>query len=234
MRRSPGPEWMDDPDVTWPDFDAALHDLARLTRITRFHAPLRGFLEQALARCGGKSLSVLDVGAGGGDVLRYIAAWGARRGVALDLVGLDRSPWAARHAAAQGTPGRWIASDLFDLPETEKFDLVICGLFTHHLDAESLRRFLPWLDSHARIGWQILDLHRHRLSWVGLWLGTRALRLAPMVVHDSTISVARGYVRADWEPVLAGSGAELRWRFPFCWQVRHWLVGLAPDAAPSP
>ena len=43
----------------------------------------------------------------------------------------------------------------------------------------------------------------------------------PMVVHDSTVSIARGFRRADWEAALreAGVAAEIRWAFPFRWQV---------------
>lgn len=212
---------MDDAAATQDDFDAALADLAFLSRLTFGYRPTLRYLDGLARRAGARRLSVLDVGAGGGDMLRAIARWAARRGIAVELTGLDRSPWAARHAARAGTPGQWITADVFDLPGDAVFDVITCALFTHHLDPDTLRRFLRLLQTHARLGWVISDLHRHRLPWTALWLGTRALRLAPMVIHDSTLSVARGATGAEWRAALADAGVEarLRWSFPFRWIV---------------
>ena len=54
-----------------------------------------------------------------------------------------------------------------------------------------------------------------------VWAGFRLMRFSPMVIHDSTVSIARSFVRADWERLLAEAGvqAELRWVFPFRWNV---------------
>jgi SAM-dependent methyltransferase len=154
-------------------------------------------------------------------MLEAVAAWGEKRGVALDLAGLDRSPWAGRHAAGRGRPGRWITADLFDLDPAERFDVVLCSLFAHHLPDPVLVRFLRWLDARAERGWLVSDLHRHPVPWAVVWAGVRLLRMDPMVVHDSTVSIARGFSRADWERALreAGVSAEVRWAFPFRWQV---------------
>jgi 2-polyprenyl-3-methyl-5-hydroxy-6-metoxy-1,4-benzoquinol methylase len=212
---------MDDPGQSEADFSAALADLERLNRITFAYAPLLRFLDGVVRDGGLSSLSLLDVGAGGGDALRAVAAWGARRGIALDLWGLDRSPWAERHALAAGTPARWITSDLFDLDPARRFDVVVNGLFAHHLDDETLVRFLRWLPRHALRRWLILDLHRHVIPWTAVWAGTRAMRMHPMVRHDGPVSIARGFSRADWTRLVAEAGvaAEIRWVLPFRWSV---------------
>lgn len=219
--RSTAPEIMDDAAQTEAAFRAALRDLERINRVTLAYRPTLGFLDRVAARTGARRLSILDVGAGGGDMLRRIAAWGARRGIALDLAGLDRSPWAARHAAEAGTPARFVIADLFDLPADERFDIVLCSLFAHHLPDPALVRFLRWLDARARLGWLISDLHRHPLPFAAVWAGVRLFRLDPMVVHDSTVSIARGFSRADWRRLLgeAGITAEIRWALPFRWSV---------------
>ncbi len=221
MPRSTAAEIMDDAGQTEADFDAALADLARINRMTFATTPLLRFLERLVAERPGAPLSVLDVGAGGGDALRAMAAWGARRGVALDLWGLDRSPWAEAHAVRQATPARWITADLFDLPEDRRFDVVVCGLFAHHLDDATLVRFLRWLPAHAALRWLILDLHRHPIPWAAVWAGTRLLRMHPMVCHDGPISVARGFSRADWTRLIAEAGVQAtpRWVLPFRWAV---------------
>jgi 2-polyprenyl-3-methyl-5-hydroxy-6-metoxy-1,4-benzoquinol methylase len=216
-RRSREPEWMDDPEA--PGFDAALKDLAFINRVSLASMPVLGFLDRVVARNGSRSLSILDVGAGGGDMLTAIAAWAKRRGVAVELTGLDVSPWAARHAKARGVPAQWITADLFTVEGS--FDVVLCSLFAHHLDDVSLFRFVAWLEARSRLGWLISDLHRHWLPWCFVWGAVRLLRLHPMVVHDSTVSIARGFTRADWRCLIRGAGldAQVRWAFPFRWQV---------------
>lgn len=220
--RSTASEWMDNPAATEVEFGSALRDLARINWMSLAYRPTLRWLDRVVARSGAKRLSVLDVGAGGGDMLRAIARWGARRGVAVELTGLDRSPWAGRYAMAAGTPARWITADLFDLDPAEQFDVVLCSLFTHHLRDPELVRFLRWIDERARLGWLISDLHRHVVPWGFVWGAVRLLRMDPMVVHDSTVSIARGFHRAEWRRLLdqAGVTAEIRWAFPF-----RWLVG---------
>jgi 2-polyprenyl-3-methyl-5-hydroxy-6-metoxy-1,4-benzoquinol methylase len=214
-------EIMDDPGQSEADFRAALDGLQTLNRITLAYPPLLAFLDRLVREDGVTSLSVLDVGAGGGDTLRAVARWGEERGVALDLWGLDRSPWAERHAWERGTPARWITSDLFDLPAERRFDVVVCSLFAHHLEDAALVRFLRWLPAHAMRRWLILDLHRHRIPWAAVWLGTRLMRMHPMVSHDGPVSIMRGFTRADWRHLVeeAGVPAEIRWVLPFRWAV---------------
>jgi 2-polyprenyl-3-methyl-5-hydroxy-6-metoxy-1,4-benzoquinol methylase len=220
-QRSTAAEWMDDAAATEAEFASALHDLERINRLSLAYRPTLQWLDRLVAQTGARSLGVLDVGAGGGDMLRAIAGWGARRGVAVQLTGLDRSPWAARTAAAAGTPGEFLTTDLFALDPARRFDVVLCSLFTHHLRDPELVRFLRWVEARARLGWLISDLHRHWLPWGFVWGAVRLLRMDPMVVHDSTVSIARGFVRADWERLLAEAGvaAEIRWAVPFRWTV---------------
>jgi 2-polyprenyl-3-methyl-5-hydroxy-6-metoxy-1,4-benzoquinol methylase len=220
-QRSAAGEWMDEADATEPEFAGALRDLARINRMSLAYRPTLRWLDRLVAETGARSLSVLDVGFGGGDMLAAVADWGRRRGVAVELAGIDRSPWAARDARAAGVPGRFVTADLFDLDPAERFDVVLCSLFTHHLKDPELVRFLRWLEARARRGWLISDLHRHWLPWGFVWGAVRLLRMDPMVIHDSTVSIARGFVRADWERLLrdAGVEAEIRWAVPFRWTV---------------
>ena len=219
--RSTADEWMDDDSQSAAAFAAALTDLARVNRLTLAYRPTLRWLDEVVRRTGARSLSVLDVGAGGGDMLRRIAAWGEHRGVAVALTGLDRSGWAEPAARAAGTAADWITADLFDLEPAQTFDVVICSLFAHHLRDPDLVGFLRWLDTRAQRGWMISDIHRHPVPWLAIWAAVRLLRMDPMVVHDSTVSIARAFSRADWQRLVAAAGvtAKIRWEIPFRWSV---------------
>ncbi len=67
----------------------------------------------------------------------------------------------------------------------------------------------------------INDLHRHPVPFAAVWAAVRLSRMDPMVVHDSTVSIARAFTRADWTRLLAAAevAAEIRWAFSFCWLV---------------
>ena len=219
--RSVADEIMDDAQQGEAAFRTALRNLEWLSRATLGYGPTIRFLDRAVIGAGATRLRILDVGAGGGDMLRRIAAWGRSRGIELDLTGLDISPWAEVHAQAEGTPARWITGDLFDLPDHERFDIIVCSLFAHHLDDAALVRFLRWLDARSRVGWMISDIHRHWIAWAGVWALVRVARMDPMVIHDSTVSVARGFVRDDWDRAIAEAGvvARVGWSPPFRWVV---------------
>jgi 2-polyprenyl-3-methyl-5-hydroxy-6-metoxy-1,4-benzoquinol methylase len=227
------PEIMDDAKQDFVAFSAALADLERINRLTLAYRPTLRWLDRLAQGLSAGSLTVLDVGAGGGDMLAQVAAWGARRRVRLELTALDRSPHAAAHARARhpDLTVRWITADLFALDAAENFDVVLCSLFTHHLEDEAVVRFLGWLNARARRGWLINDLHRHPVPWAAVWAGVRLLRMHPMVVHDSTVSIARGFSRADWQDLLnrGGVAAEITWAFPFRWTVAGGACVTLPD-----
>ena len=162
-RRSIAPELMDAEPVDLATLESCLRDLERINRWTRSYALTLRWLDRVLAQQDPKRLLLVDIGSGYGDMLRRIAAWGQRRGIRLDLVGIDRNPQAALAAARvtpRGAPIRYLTADVFDLPDEPRPDLVISALFAHHLDDHQLVRFLRWMESRARLGWLINDLHR--------------------------------------------------------------------------
>ncbi|PSQ77395.1 MAG: methyltransferase type 11, partial [Bacteroidetes bacterium QH_6_63_17] len=58
------------------------------------------------------------------------------------------------------------------------------------------------------------------LAWIGIWLLSRGLRMAPMVQHDGPMSVRRGF-RADELRALAQAAGlpapSIRWHWAFRW-----------------
>ena len=215
---------MDDPSVDYETFRGCLRDLARVNVLSGGYRPTLAFLEGLRRRGpldGGRPLRVLDVGSGYGDLLREIGAWAGRRGVAVELTGVDLNPWSAR-AAAEVTAGgggiRWVTADVFAYEG--RADVVLSSLFTHHLDDAALVRFLLWMEERAGLGWFVNDLHRHPLPHATFGTLASGLRLHRFVRHDGPVSFARAFVPEDWERLLREAGVPAgevkvrRW-FPF-------------------
>ena len=119
-QRSPQLEWMDTEDVGAADFAACLADLAAVNSVTLARPPTLAFMRRVARGMGpGGWLSVLDAGFGEGDMLRRIHRWGTRRGLRMDLTGVDLNPWSTAAAEAATPPAmgiRFVTGDLFDLP----------------------------------------------------------------------------------------------------------------------
>lgn len=222
-RRSRAPEWMDGDDVSDAEMAACLADLARVNRLLRATRPTLGWLGHATRGwAAGRAFHLVDVGAGEGDMLRAIARWAARRGLAARLEGYDLNPRCTVAARRATDPALGIAFITGDAMEAEERpDFIISALVTHHMADDAIARFVAWMDRTARAGWFVNDLHRHRLAFHGFALLSAITRWHPMVAHDGRVSVARGFVAADWARLLAAAGvtADVAWWLPFRWGV---------------
>ncbi len=211
-------ERMDDPSLPPEDYASVLHDLAQVNALTLAYRPTLAFL--ARLTCGQRHLRLLDVGFGDGDMLRRIARWAERRGIAAELVGIDLNPnsiAAATERTDPGAPIRYLAGDYTDLVGSH-FDAVISSLVAHHMTREELVRFLAFMEAEGRRGWFVNDLHRHGFAWLGFPLLARLMRWHPIVRADGQTSIARSYRPAEWTPLLAEagvSGALVQRIFPF-------------------
>ncbi len=216
--RSLAEEQMDAPDLSPATYDAVLADLARVNRWTLAARPTIGFLDRLARR--GDRLRILDVGFGQGDMLRRIAGWGARKDVALDLVGVDLNPRSAPAAAAATSAAMTIDYRTGDYANLtgERWDVILSSLVAHHMSHAQLIAFLRFMEANAVRGWLVNDLHRHRFAHAGYPLLARVLGVHRIVREDGTLSIARAYRPAEWPPLLAEAGVEgarVVRRFPF-------------------
>jgi trans-aconitate methyltransferase len=201
-------EWMDEP-CTYEDFRACLRDLAQSNRITFNNRPTLQWL-QSIAHAQG-ALHIVDVGSGGGDMLRQIEQWANRNNIAVRLTGIDLNPHAAQ-AAREVSPNasiEWITGDAFSYQPAAPIDIVISSLFTHHLPDDDIIRFLAWMERVAQRGWFINDLHRERMPYYGYQLLARVMRWHRFVQHDGPISIRRAFQPDDWCTYLTRAGIAL-------------------------
>ena len=209
---------MDDPSLDAATYTNVLHDLAQVNTITMARRPTLAFLDRAVGRR--QRFRLLDVGYGDGDMLRTIARWAKRRGIAAELVGIDLNP--RSHAAARdATPADlaidYRTGDYADLAG-EGWHCVISSLVAHHMTREQLVAFLRFMEAEARAGWLVNDLHRHGVAYTGWPLLAGLMRWHPIVRHDGHLSIARSYRPREWPPLLAEAGvkgARVFRAFPF-------------------
>lgn len=211
-------ELMDADDLDAQTYAAVVADLARVNVVTMAARPTLAFLRRAMR--GKKSLKLLDVGYGDGDMLRRIAHWATRRGIAVELVGIDLNPRSALAAAAHTPPGlpiTYLTGDYADHAGAG-WDVVISSLVAHHMTEAQLLAFLRFMETEARRGWFVNDLERHGVAHWGFPILATLMRWHPIVKHDGTLSVARSYRPGEWAELLAKAGidqATVTRYFPF-------------------
>jgi len=216
--RSSQVELMDLPDTAPEDYAQSLADLARVNVVTLMHRPVLAFLDAATRSMpAGTKLSILDVASGQGDLLRAIHRWGEKRGLVLDLAGVDLNPASAIEAAAATSASigiAWHTSDVFAFQPAPRPDFIVSSQFAHHLDDDAVVALLQWFERHALRGWFIADLHRHFIPYYGFRLLAYAMRWHRIVRIDGTISIARSFTKPEWLHLLerAGIQADVCWR----------------------
>src|SRR3546814_15886284 len=99
-------------------------------------------------------------------MLRRIARWAARRGIAAELVGVDLNPRSERAARLHTPPGlaiRWVTGDYADLAGGG-WDVIIPSLVAHHMTHAQLVACLRFMHAAAARGWLVNALHRHGVA----------------------------------------------------------------------
>jgi SAM-dependent methyltransferase len=209
-RRAYLSEMMDAP-CAYEELRACLRDLAQVNRITLGYRPTIHWLKQfATHSRASQPLHVVDVGCGGGDMLRRIERWAARKRIAMRLTGIDLNPHGIR-ASREFTPShsriRWFAGDAYAFDTADDpVDLVISSLFTHHLSDDGIICFLQWMEKTARRGWFINDLSRSRASYRGFRLLSTVVFWHRFIRHDGPISIRRAFQPEDWREYLSAAG----------------------------
>lgn len=223
-RRSTCLEIMDTKSFSFEEFNHYLQVLERINFWTIAYRPTLNFFKQALGRMPPqRTISILDVGCGNGDMLRQIGIWAQKHHINVKLAGVDLNPMAklsAERAMPIGMPIYFETANIFDIHPAQPVDFIICSLFAHHLTAEENIRVLSWMNENAVLGWFINDLHRHSLPYTFIKYAIRFLCSNPYVQHDAPLSVARAFKKNDWLPILKEAGvpitkARIKWFFPF-------------------
>lgn len=190
---------MDHP-CSFEELQGCLRDIARVNQLTlAYHPTLVWLRKLTTTRELTSPLRIVDVGCGYGDSLRRIDRWAARRGLAVELTGIDLNADAIRAAreASAGHRIQWVHGDAYSL-DPARIDVVLSSLLTHHLEEAEIVRFLRWMEETARVGWFVNDLHRRLFPYrVFAWM-VKMLPLHPFVRHDGLVSIRRSFLREDW------------------------------------
>lgn len=216
------PEEMDQDGLCPERHAQALAGLARLNQISFAPYSIWSALKLAGAFTteASRPVRIVDVATGGGDLLVSLGLRARSEGLSLELIGLDKSPFALDSARAKanrhGISAQWICLDVTrdTIPSA---DWIVSSLFMHHLsDAEGLS-LLRTMAEATTYGIIINDLERSSLNQMLVWLGAHLVSRSSIVHRDSDRSVCASFTLNEASALakLAGlEGIQFRRRFP--------------------
>ncbi len=215
-------ERLDRGDYTPQEYEGCLVELRRVNRWLGDASALRRTTLKEIERDGAQEFSLLDVGAGSGELLRVVARWARARGSTARLVGVELNSRSARSILEEsGEFGEInaVRADALRLPfEDNAFDYAVCSLFTHHFRDDAVVAVLGEMRRVARRRVYVIDLHRHALAYFLYTTAGRLLLHSPLVREDGALSILRSFLPEELRRLgeRAGlSGAKVERRFPY-------------------
>jgi 2-polyprenyl-3-methyl-5-hydroxy-6-metoxy-1,4-benzoquinol methylase len=193
--RSTQKEIMDDVFINDERIDQALGELTVINRWLGGFSTSRKGVETLLKRIPkAKTVSVLDVGAGGSDLVAAVSTLHP----GIHITALDLNKRACEYSQKKYPTISVVHGSVLDLPfDGQSFDIVHASLFLHHFSDNELRFVFKALYTAARFGIIINDLRRSVFSYYAIMLLTRLFSRSAMVKNDAPISVRRGFTRDE-------------------------------------
>ena len=189
---------------------ATLRDIAVSNMLFGGRQAVRYGLQEVLRQLPVRShVTLLDVGAGMGDILEYLAAACERDGPVIRRIALERNRVAGRLCSERGIPS--LIADGGVLPfSDESVDIVVASQLLHHFSRSASIQLVREMSRTARLGVVIADLRRQWAAASGIWVASMLLRFHEVTRRDAVISVRRGFKKRELQSILRDAGVPSR------------------------
>lgn len=205
-------ERIDTGDYTPEEYERFLKEIGFINRFVGDFRALRKTLLGEIEKKNLNEFSVLDVGAGSGEILREIAKFARRKKRRAKLFGLELN-WRSADAILEESKNfaeiKSVQANALSLPFAENtFDYAVSSLFTHHLTDEQIVETLREMKRVARRKIFIIDLHRHRGAYFSYKIFCAAFQISPLVREDGSLSILRSFKPDELENLARKAGFE--------------------------
>jgi ubiquinone/menaquinone biosynthesis C-methylase UbiE len=203
-------ENIDKGTYTPEEYEGCLVELQRVNEWLGDAKALRGSLLKEIEHRDLRSFSILDVGAGSGELLRVTAQWARESGRTASLVGLELNQRSAQAILAEslGFPEiSAVQSNGLVLPFPDAaFDFVISSLTLHHFDNEGAAGVLREMGRVARRGIFVIDLHRNAMAYFFYTTLGRIILHNRLLREDGALSILKSFTPDELEKLGSQAG----------------------------
>jgi 2-polyprenyl-3-methyl-5-hydroxy-6-metoxy-1,4-benzoquinol methylase len=210
-------EWMDQPDC---DRDKLFNTYRQFETINKLLSGWRSIFHQFLKpviEANNGSATLLDIGCGGGDIIRYLDQLCRKNGYLVDFTGLDPDPRAKSYFVENTESDRIRFLDgnsrhLTD--EGHSYDVVISNHLLHHLqdhEVQALCRDAERLGKHLVL---FNDIERSDIGYGLFAITTPLLFRRSYISPDGKRSIRRSFRKKELQKLLPDNWHVNR-QFPF-------------------
>ena len=190
-------EHLDKGDYTAEEYEGCIIELQRVNRWLGDASALRDSLLSKIESLKLRDFSVLDVGAGSGELLQVVAEWARKRGREARLTGVELNERSAEAIAARASTFPEITAvrgNALNLPFADsQFDYALCSLFTHHFKNAEVIGILRELSRVSTRGIFVIDLHRHPVAYFFYTTIGRLFLHNRLIREDGALSILRSF-----------------------------------------
>lgn len=203
-------EHLDKGDYTAEEYEGCIVELQKVNRWLGDAQALKDSLLKEIECANLRSFSVIDVGAGSGELLRVIAGWARHTKRSAFLTGVELNPRSAA-AIAEESEGfaeiNAVRGDAFQLPFADNtFDYAMCSLFTHHFKDEGVEKLLRELGRVAARRIFVIDLHRHPVAYFFYTTIGRLFLHNRLIREDGALSILRSFKPSELQRLAHQAG----------------------------
>ncbi len=227
-------EWLDDFSLSGPDLEKNLYNLGLANRFLGGNRVITKALGQIIRQqpdlCQ-KTIHIVDLGCGGGDILRTVAAWADKKSLKCRLTGIDANPASVHFAEQKSRQYPNIDYQVINVfsPDFQKqqFDIILLSTVCHHFSDQELIQLFTQLKNQARVAIIISDLHRHWFAYYATQILTRIINSSFLEKHDGPLSVRKAFKYHELKTLLRESemsAHQIKWRWAF-----RWLIYIIPN-----
>ena len=227
--RTDEPEIMDDFNMEGLILQNALDKIASINQLLGGNSvTLEGVTQLLKEYPKQQKITIIDIGCGNGDMLRYLANYAKKNDLIFDLIGIDANNFTINHAknlSLNYSNISYSCEDIFhENFKSKKFDIALCTLTLHHFKDEEIINLMQLFYDNSSIGIVVNDLHRSKLAY-RLFQGLCfVFRLNYMSRQDGLISILRGFKKVElqnYSKQLKFTKYTIAWRWAFRYQ---WII----------
>lgn len=227
--RTSAEEIMDDFSLEGDELREALDKIAKINQLLGGNSVTVSGIEKLLKNCDpSKTIRIIDLGCGNGDMLRTIANFGKKNALHFELIGIDANAYTIAHATQLSLDFntiRYSCENIFDSSfKQKKADIFLCTLTLHHFEDDEIVTLLQMLYANANLGIVINDLHRSALAYRLFQAVCFVFRLNRMSRQDGLTSILRGFKKEElfaFSKIIHPKHFSVRWKWAFRYQ---WII----------
>ena len=211
-------EWMDRKDC---DEELLHNTYSQFTTINKllsgWAAIYRVMIRPILQQKPGKTATILDVGCGGGDIIRLLDGLAKKDGFEVELTGIDTDERSIRFLQNIKHPKNITFRNATSgklAVDGQKFDIVISNHLIHHLSAENLQSVCHDAERLTTKISIFSDIERSDIGYASFGLIAPLLFRSSYIVADGLISIKKSYRKKELQEILP-SGWLVTRKFPF-------------------